>query len=124
MPFHHLVTPTTAPQLPWIIKKSHSLSTSLFVPIRHHSLNPVHVRAEVPHLHLLAFAFLDRQWVSVTPLVSWYIRRIRGIRKYIEHRRFVNHGKVGDHGYYLLEDGSYLGLYFGLWLGSGTESKS
>ena len=88
-----------------------------FVTVRHHSLDTVHIRAEAPHLHLLALARLNRQGIRIYPLASGNFCRVRGVCEDIEHRGFLDDGKVRDHGDDLLEDSAYFGLYLGIRLG-------
>jgi hypothetical protein len=44
-----------------------------FVAIRDHSLNPMHIRAKAPQLHLLALGGLNSQRICVHPLICWDI---------------------------------------------------
>ena len=97
-------------------------SCLFFVTIRNHGLNPVNIGTKASHLHLLALASLNSQRIRVNPFVGRYIRRVRRVRKDIEHSRFVDDGQVGYHRDNLLEDRPYLRLDFGLWFWRNTAT--
>lgn len=82
------------------------------VPVRHHRLNSVHVRAEAPQLHLLALARFDSQGVCVDPLVRRDVRRLRGICEDVEDGRLINDGQERHGRNYLFQDGPDLSLDF------------
>ena len=87
-----------------------NLARSPLVAVRDHSLDPVHVRAEAPQLHLLALARLDRQRVRVHPLVRGHVRGLRCVREDVEHRWLVDDRQERHRRDDLLEDVAYFCL--------------
>ena len=77
----------------------------------------MHICAEAPQLHLLAFTGFDRQRVCINPFVRGHVGRLRSIREDVEHRRLVDYGKECDGRNNLFKDGPDLCLNICLRLG-------
>jgi hypothetical protein len=86
------------------INQDNGSIASLFVAIGDHRLNAMDIRAETPHLDLLALARLNSQGVRVNPLPSRYICRLGGICQNVEDCRLVDDGQVCHHRNNLLEN--------------------
>ena len=85
-----------------------------FVTICHHGLDPMHICAEAPELHLLALRRFDRQRVRIHPLVRGHVGRLFRVREDIEHGRLIDHRQERHRRHDLFQDITNLGLNFAL----------
>ena len=84
------------------------LSIYLFVvSVRYHCFDSMYVRAEAPHLHLLAFARLNSQRVRIHPFTNRNICGLGRVRQYIKYCRLLDDRKIGHHRDDLLQNSSY-----------------
>ena len=74
-------------------KSTHQRSQLPFVTIRHHSLNPMNIRAEATQFHLLALTRLYSQRIRIYPLIRRDVSRFMGICEDVEHGRLVDDGQ-------------------------------